>query len=226
MRQYLLGRCECQFGDRVLEVGSGTGAVLNALSDELPASVFGIDLSLSYLAHQSNQTDKLACADGHRLPFDAHVFAVTVCHYLLLWVTDPLQVTREMARVTRQGGAVIALAEPDHSARIDYPPPLDRLGELQTAALSRQGANVLIGRQLSSLFHQAGLKEVETGILGARWEHNDQEDPTEWRMLRADLNDVLDQDTLQKWEDLDQESRKQGERVLFVPTFFAAGIVP
>jgi hypothetical protein len=52
-----------------------------------------------------------------------------------------------MARVSR---TVLALAEPDYSGRVDEPAELKSLGEWQTEALQRQGADRL-GAQLQSV---------------------------------------------------------------------------
>jgi hypothetical protein len=130
-----------------------------------------------------------------------------------------------MRRVTHSTGWVVALAEPDHQARIDYPLPLDELGQSQTQALERQGVDVYMGRKLRSLFFQAGLVDVEVGILGAQW--NEQFDQaagqTEWAMLRADLKDQLSAEEFLKYQNIDQQALHTGERILYIPTFYAIG---
>ena len=39
-----------------------------------------------------------------RCPFTNASFDLTFCHYLLLWLKDPLSAIKEMKRVTRPGG--------------------------------------------------------------------------------------------------------------------------
>jgi SAM-dependent methyltransferase len=160
-----------------------------------------------------------------RLPFSAETFGVTFCHYLLMWVNGPIQILEEMRRVTRPDGWVIALAEPDHQARIDYPPPLDALGQTQTQALERQGVEINMGRKLRSLFFQTGLVDVQVGILGAQWD--EQFDPTanqtEWAMIKADLGGELTTGDLAQYQSLDQQARHARARILFIPTFYALG---
>jgi hypothetical protein len=45
-------------------------------------------------------------------------------------------------------------------------------------------------------------------------------------MLRHDLNDLASPGDLQRWQAIDQAAWAAGERVLFVPTFYAFGQVP
>ena len=71
-------------------------------------------------------------------------FDIVYCHFLLLWVNDPLQVVREMARV---GQSVLALAEPDYSQRVDEPAALKPLGEWQTEALTKAGSKSILRRE-------------------------------------------------------------------------------
>jgi SAM-dependent methyltransferase len=229
IRRYLIAKANPGFGDKILEVGSGTGAVLEALKAETSATCYGIDLNFAPLHFSSNENPSLyfAAADGYRLPFPDDSFRISLCHYLLLWVQDPQAILSEMVRVTRPGGSVLALAEPDYQARLDYPPPLDQLGAHQTQSLVDQGADTAIGRKLAGLFHKAGLGEIAGGILGAQWEKMDYRtmDEMEWMMIQSDLSGNLSQESLINFQQAEIKARNQGERILFIPTFYAAGII-
>jgi hypothetical protein len=133
----------------------------------------------------------------------------------------------EMSRVTRQGGLIVALAEPDHEARIDFPPELGILGKLQTQSLQQQGVDTQMGRKLGFHFSKIGLEEIETGILGAQWKTGTSNlaDQSEWEILRSDLGNQISEDELQNFRQLDQSAYQDGSRVLFVPTFYAVGKV-
>lgn len=229
IRHHLFSQAHLQPDDRILEVGSGTGAVLNQIASESTYSLTGIDLDLPRLtfSHGINPRSKHALADGHQLPFQQDCFSASFCHYLLLWVRDPAQVLAEMQRVTRSGGAVIALAEPDYAHRIDAPPAFEELGRLQTDSLIKQGARVEIGRQLGLLFQQAGFTNIEGGILGAQWVAKAQDsDETEWMTLQEDLAEESAAEELSTYHDIDQVARTSGIRVLFIPTFYWMGVVP
>jgi SAM-dependent methyltransferase len=229
VRAHLLARANPQAHDWVLEVGSGTGAVLEQLNGEIPSRLVGLDIDRSALCFSKtiDPNINLVQANGFQMPFDGQSFAVSICHYLLLWIQSPQMILSEMRRVTRPGGSVIALAEPDYLGRIDAPPPLDRLGRMQTQSIDRQGADIQIGRKLGALFHQSGLSGIETGILGAQWNAQPgmQTDPTEWQMLASDLGDDLSQTELQNYREVAEKAQTQGTRVLFVPTFYAIGTV-
>ena len=230
IRQHLFSRAGANSGHKILEVGSGTGAILEKIESAGFPHLTGVDIDGKALrfTKRNNQPLKLVQADGHHLPFSAETFNISLCHYLLLWVWKPEQILAEMRRVTRSGGCLIALAEPDHQARIDYPPPLDELGKMQTHALQKQGADPAMGRKIQALFSRAGLIKVETGILGGQWtvEESSKTDESEWMTLRADLSQRLSEETLTQYQRADQQARKEGYRILFIPTFYAFGEVP
>ena len=227
VRKYLFGKVNITSGDKVLEVGSGTSAVLSLIANEIDGCYFGIDIDYKNLYFSSKLYPHipLAQGDGLQLPFPNKCFKATYCHYLLLWVVDPSRILSEMIRVTRSGGSVIALAEPDYQARIDYPDPLQKLGQLQTKSLENQGIDSTMGRKLAGLFHHPYLKEITSGILGAQWDPNQAVDEKEWLMIRSDLGLTLPPGDLETYRKAEASARKRGEKVLFIPTFYAAGIV-
>jgi ubiquinone/menaquinone biosynthesis C-methylase UbiE len=229
IRKYLFARINADQGRKVLEVGSGTGALLEEITQSKQYQITGIDISLPVLYFSKNilPSLQLAQANGIHLPFAEGTFIITICHYLLLWTKKPGMILSEMRRVTKSGGCIIALAEPDHQARIDYPPPLDQLGNLQTTSLEQQGVDSTIGRKLAGLFYKAGLSNILTGVLGAQWDFNSQQqfDTIEWKTITSDLGDKLPSEVLGEYKSLEEQSRKTGERTIFVPTFFAAGFV-
>lgn len=213
--------------ERVIEVGCGTGAVLADFLGRTDLIVHGLDLSPNHLAlvRRRQSEAHLVEGDAHHLPYARGVFDLALCHYLLLWVARPARVISEMARLTRPGGWVLALAEPDYGGRIDYPGELVRLGALQREALRHQGAEPDMGRRLKGLLLAAGLKEVQAGVLGGRW--SGAADPgelaQEWQVLRTDLAGRLPPEELDALQARDERARARGARVLFVPTFYAWG---
>ncbi|HET8706213.1 MAG TPA: hypothetical protein VFM46_07930, partial [Pseudomonadales bacterium] len=141
--------------------------------------------------------------------------------------SNPAQILREMARVTRLGGAVLALAEPDYGGRIDFPAELATLGRWQAEALQAQGADPQMGRKLAGLFASAGIKDVETGVMGGEWRMplHAEERAMEWAVLESDLTGHFPESDIQKLKELDITSTQSGARILFVPTFYAWGHV-
>lgn len=221
LRTYLFEKAGLANARAVLEVGCGTGAILRELNS--PASLLGLDLEPASLAecriHASAAS--LTRGDAHCLPYPDCSFDIVYCHFLLLWVSDPLQVVREMARV---GRVVLALAEPDYSQRIDEPAELKQLGKWQTEALVRQGANPSFGAKLAETFFQAGIRLIETGpIQSAEKKRSAEEWENEWTVIQADLEESVPSEDIQKMKGLDEKARRSGERVLHVPTYFAWG---
>lgn len=236
LRQYLYQRVGLNNARRVLDLGCGTGVLLEELySQTMPSAcapfVAGLDLARTSLlmAIRNAPGAFLTQGDAHTLPYSAYTFDITLCHFLLLWVEKPLWVVQEMKRVTRPGGFVLALAEPDYGGRIDYPEALHILGEWQSESLRQQGADPTIGRKLAGIFHQAGLQDVETGVLGGQWSGlpSDEDWEQEWDVLESDLktSEACDAREIADLRALDRAAWQRGERVLFVPTFYARGRV-
>ena len=195
--------------------------------------IIGIDLNFDFIkqAVSTNPNLHLNVADAHMLPFDSGIFDCSFCHFLLMWFANPAIIINEMKRVTKPGGSVLAFAEPDYGGRIDYPEPLSILNEWQIEALKNQGANPFMGRKLKALFHQAGIEEIEVGVIGAQWtgDINQEELDSEWEIIRADIETLNNKSEAAKTSDeirkIDLAAWALGERILFVPTFYALGRV-
>jgi len=215
-------------GRRVLDIGCGTGAVAREiLSSTSGISLTGVDIDLESLkfAQRRSPAMRLAAGDANALPYRGRSFDAAFFHFVLLWLADAAEALAEAARVTRAGGHVIAIAEPDHEARIDAPPGLEALGRLQIESLRRQGADTRFGRKLRGLLEAAGLAQVRFGVIGGEWQRQDQAGviDSEWSMLQRDLGTTLPKGELNRLERLDREAWEAGRRVLFVPTFFGIG---
>ena len=100
-----------------------------------------------------------------------------------------------------------------------------RLGGLQTEAIRKQGADPQTGRKLGWMFAQAGLSEIEVGVLGGQWrvDLSENEWELEWQVLRQDLGDILSEAAWQAVEEDGRNAYQSGSRILYVPTFYAWG---
>jgi SAM-dependent methyltransferase len=229
LRDYLFARVGLADAPRVLDVGCGTGSLLAELPARTHAAIHGLDIEPRHLAeaHFHAPAAILTHGDVQALPYTSYVFDITFCHYLLLWVRDPLQALGEMRRVTRQGGHVLALAEPDYSKRIDRPEALAPLGRWQRESLLQQGADADVGGRLVGLFTRAGIKVLEAGTLQREGmkPNTAEERELEWVVLEADLNGFIPEEEIRAMKRLDGQAWKHGERLLYVPTFFACGVV-
>ena len=101
-------------GDRILEVGVGTGINLSLYPNN--CQITGIDLSTSMLdkarekaAREGLRHVRLHEMDAANLTFADDSFDIVYAPYLVSVVPDPVQVAREMKRVCRPGGKIIVL---------------------------------------------------------------------------------------------------------------------
>ncbi len=93
----------------VLDVGCGTGVLLNQL--DIPLRV-GVDLSLSMLKIARDRISRrsaslLVLADGSLLPFKDNSFERVTCQDVIGHMDDPASIIFEMLRVCRPTGKVI-----------------------------------------------------------------------------------------------------------------------
>jgi phosphatidylethanolamine/phosphatidyl-N-methylethanolamine N-methyltransferase len=107
-------RMDIQSGERVLEVGVGTGINLSLYPKN--CSVIGIDFSESMLEIARERAERkdirnvrLLQMDAADLKFADNAFDIVYAPYLISVVPDPVQVAYEMRRVCRPGGRVILL---------------------------------------------------------------------------------------------------------------------
>jgi ubiquinone/menaquinone biosynthesis C-methylase UbiE len=227
VRQYLFERTRFANAQNVLEVGCGTGALLSGLPASASTRIFGLDLNLAATkqARLHAPIAGISCGDGHRLPYPGGAFDMAFCHFLLLWVQSPQDILKEMKRVVQPGGAVLALAEPDYTGRIDYPAELEPLGRWQAESLRKQGADPDAGRKLRHWFVSAGITPVESGIMAGGWSDSPthEERALEWAVIESDLADQIHGQNIQYMRQLDEAAWDRRERVLFVPTFYTWG---
>jgi phosphatidylethanolamine/phosphatidyl-N-methylethanolamine N-methyltransferase len=113
-RLQALRRIGIKSGDRVLEVGVGTG--INAVLYPPDCSVTGIDLSESMLekaherlARKNVNNVQLLGMDAADLRFPDNSFDLVYAPYVISVVPDPVTVAREMYRVCKPGGHVVIL---------------------------------------------------------------------------------------------------------------------
>jgi len=234
LRNYFFNKFHFKKDSSVLEVGCGTGAILENIQKKNCFSLFGIDIHIPSLifARQKNNEMNFACANGLTLPFPAHCFNITFCHYLLMWVKNAKIMLEEMQRVTQKGGFVIAFAEPDYGGRIDYPLSLEQLGKLQNRALEKMGASIQMGRQLLALFQDCGFSDIYYGVLQLFKEENGtRQSELEEQVMRYDLH-ILEKESEISFEEinrllaLDAQAWQAGIRLLYIPTFYCWGVNP
>jgi SAM-dependent methyltransferase len=158
-------------GGRWLDVGCGTGALSQTILEvALPSEVVGIDPSPDYIAYARSRVPDprvhFDVGDARALPFTAEAFDGVVSGLVLNFVPDPAAAVAEMARVARPGGAVAAYVW-DYSGGMQMMRRFwDAAAALDPAAREldegRRFGCICRPESLADLFHDAGLRRVET----------------------------------------------------------------
>jgi SAM-dependent methyltransferase len=113
---WLQGLVEIPEGGDVLEVGCGTGLLwtIGWTSEESDFSLTLTDLSAGMVAEATPLVQPRVhhvrglAVDVQLLPFDDSSFDVVIANQMLYHVPDPSQALREIARVLRRGGVLMA----------------------------------------------------------------------------------------------------------------------
>lgn len=172
-------------GDRVLDVGCGTGSLTFTIADTTKASkVVGIDPSVGYLeyarAHNTHPHVTFELGDAQKLPYDDDSFDCCVSSLMMQFVPDAHKAVKEMRRVTEKGGIVatcmwdnsggLELSERFWDAAVAVDPGAKRPG------YSRYGS----ASALSDLWTATGFTKVEPKALVIPMEFSSFEDL--WRI--------------------------------------------
>jgi len=237
LRRRFLAFVPIRRGNRVLEVGSGSGVVLRDIAARVGprGRVVGVDPSRWLVTaaarllrgHAARSRITLRVGDGHRLPFGDGRFDVSVAVTVLLHVTDPLAVVREMARVTRVGGVVavqdqdfgtVAVAHPDRATTVRI---LDGVAE-------RIYAEPWSGRRLPGLLRAAGLERVRlrTDVYQDTTLEPYTKSFLERRAENAVRFGIVDEAAARRWLDALTALVSAGDFVLTLNYYAASGVKP
>jgi SAM-dependent methyltransferase len=179
----LIEFAEVQNGDRVLDVGCGTGSLSRTLLELMPHSeVVGVDRSNTFIEHGRQQLIdprvSLAVGDVQSLPYPDARFDKCLSLLVLNHVPDARRAAGEMCRVTRAGGTVAA-AVWDYGEGMEMFRILwDTAVALDPAAESKHDRNSPYCRkgELAALWTVSGLQQVEETSLVITLEFNSFQD--------------------------------------------------
>ena len=234
LRRRFLRFVPARQGQRVLEIGCGTGVVLRDLMALVGrrGEVTGVDVSRTMLTRARALARGVAGAplrlrhgDGNELPFASARFDVALAITVVLHVADPLRVVKELARVTRPGGRVgvqdqdfglVGAAHPDRALT-------DRILDGVAARIYEEPYS---GRRLPALLREAGLERVRllTDVYQDTALSAFSRAFLERRAENAVRFGIVDAPTAERWLDGFNEYLARGAFVLTMNYFGAVGV--
>lgn len=161
-------------GQRVVDVGCGTGALTDELVRRLGAQqVAALDPSepVAGATRDRHPEADVRIAPAEAIPFPDGAFDAALAALVVHFMTDPVAGLREMARVTRAGGTVAATVWDTHGGTSPLSLFYDTVAELDGAAPNEDHFAGARKGHLGELFRAAGLVDVEEGSLAveATW---------------------------------------------------------
>jgi ubiquinone/menaquinone biosynthesis C-methylase UbiE len=152
-----LAALELTAGDRLLDLGCGTGTASRAAAGDA-AFVTGVDLSAEMIGQafalaSGIPNSRFAVADAEHLPFGDAAFTAVLCTNSFHHYPDPARAVREMARVLAPGGRLVLGDACSDLATARLADRILRVVEPGHVRLYRSDA-------LAGFLHHAGFTEV------------------------------------------------------------------
>jgi SAM-dependent methyltransferase len=151
-------------GDRLLDVGCGTGSLTYTLAASAPRSeIVGIDPSSAFVeyarSHTSDPRLSFDVGNALSLPYPDASFDKCLCLLVLQFIPDVGRAIEEMRRVLRHGGSAAACVW-DKDVMEMHSVFWEPAAELEPGVKRGSGAPYTSG-QLAALWKQSGLTNVE-----------------------------------------------------------------
>lgn len=223
-----------QPGDRIVEVGCGSGAVIRWLAHHTDATnpLTGVDVNdyllreAASLTQQHGLSDRIRfqSGDAEKLPLESHSFDVTLS-FTVMEEVDARQMMAELIRVTRPGGRVgVVVRATDMPAWLN----LDLPDDLRKAVDAVPGAGAeehgCADRTLYRRFVEAGLQDL---VMGPQFGTDTaQQSPERLRLFAARIAQGLPAAQAREFRECVRAASEAGTMVWAEPYHCAVGRKP
>jgi SAM-dependent methyltransferase len=161
-------------GQRVLDVGCGTGSLTSELVRRVGSqSVAAIDPSESFVEAMRARFPgvEVQRASAERLPFPGERFDAALAQLVVHFMADPVAGIAEMGRVTGAGGVVAACVWDHAGGKGPLAAFWDAARQLQPGVHDESDLPGVREGHLAELFEAAGLTGIESTALSVTVEH-------------------------------------------------------
>lgn len=178
MRRDILASLPIDQHTKLLDVGTGFGAVSYDLASQIPLEIQAIDVDEDRIAVAKDMKEYLdrqltlpgdisfANEDLYQLPYDDQSFDFVIAWFVFQHLEEIEAATEELARVMRPGGH-ICIVDIDDQFLLTYPKPSTSAQIMHQALCTlqtKQGGDRFVGRKLPNYLHDAGFDVVGTAI--------------------------------------------------------------
>lgn len=164
-------------GLKIVDVGCGPGDFTRYLAklSKGNSKILGIDSNPKSIKAALADTKRARLShvisykigDAYKIPVDDNYADLACCRTLLMHLTDPLKVVKELTRITRPGGSVVAVELGKMSSYYDpndesFSRLADQAWQAWTKGLRKlEGKDFRIGEKLPGIFQRAGLANIK-----------------------------------------------------------------
>lgn len=172
----------------ILDIGCGPGSISIDFARHVP---YGQVTGVEYVSDPLDQARDLAAREGianidfrvgdiHNLDFPDNTFDIVHVHQVLQHISDPIQALREMRRVAKANGGIVAARE---SAQLLWYPENKGIAqgqELRARVAHAKGGNPNPGRLIHTWAKQAGFKRAQIQTSTGTWCFSTPEERKYW----------------------------------------------
>jgi len=172
----------------ILDIGCGPGSIsIDFARRVLQGHVTGIE----YVPEPLDQARDLATREGvtnidfrvgdiHNLEFPDNSFDIVHVHQVLQHIADPIQALREMRRVAKSNGGIVAARESAHLLWYPDNEVIAKGQELSSRVARARGGNPHPGREIHAWAEQAGFERARIQKSAGNWCFSTPEERRYW----------------------------------------------